>query len=513
MVVDRARLRPWVLPILASAYFVVAKLGLGLAYVHSSASPVWPATGVAIAAMLVWGLRVWPAIAAGGFLAHLTTAGSVPASLGVAAGNTLEALVAAWLVRRFAGGRDAFDRAEDIFKFGAITGLLAATASATVGVASLVLAGHADWERMDDVWLTWWLGDTAGALVVGPLLLLWSRPPWTPRREDRRAVALLFTGLLLVGSTVFGGVLAPVLRHAPLSFLFIPLMVWAAFRFSPRETATAIAVLSGMAIWGTLHHHGPFVHGDANQSLLLLQAFTATLAMTMLPLAAVARAHARAEAALARSAAIVDSSDDAIIGKTLDGIITTWNRGAERFYGYSADEAIGRSVQMLIPHELDQELPGILARLARGEVVESYETVRLHREGRRVDVSVTVSPTHDARGKVIGASSIARDITHKREAEAARRERDLLRCVAALAAAAAHEINNPLLVIVGQAELLANEVDGPRRRRVDEILEAAWRVRENVERMRHVNRIVLLDGTENLPQMLDFVRSSPPAEG
>src|SRR5438445_6594555 len=145
------------------------------------------------------------------------------------------------------------------------------------------------------------------------------------------------------------------------------------------------------------------------------------------------------------------SSDDAIIGKPLDGIITTWNAGAERLYGYAAREVVGRPISIVIPPQVGDELPEILDRLARGERVEHYETVRVARDGRRIEVSITVSPTLDPAGRVIGASSIARDITHRKEAEAAVRERDALRYVASLAAAAAHEINNPLAVVVGQA--------------------------------------------------------------
>ena len=153
------------------------------------------------------------------------------------------------------------------------------------------------------------------------------------------------------------------------------------------------------------------------------------------------------------------SSDDAIIGKTLDGIITTWNAGAERLYGYAAREVVGRPISIIIPPQVGDELPEILDRLARGERVEHYETVRVARDGRRIEVSITVSSTLDPAGRIIGASSIARESPIAREAEAAVRERDALRYVAGLAAAAAHEINNPLAVVVGQAQLLGEMLD------------------------------------------------------
>ena len=126
-----------------------------------------------------------------------------------------------------------------------------------------------------------------------------------------------------------------------------------------------------------------------------------------------------AEETLARQAAIIESSDDAIISKTLDGVITSWNRGAEKLFGYPAKEAVGRPMLMLFPPERVKEEADILARIARGESVDHYETVRLRKGGKRLDVSVTVSPIRDSQGKIVGASKIARDISERRALELA----------------------------------------------------------------------------------------------
>ncbi len=130
----------------------------------------------------------------------------------------------------------------------------------------------------------------------------------------------------------------------------------------------------------------------------------------------------RAEEASARLAAIVDSSDDAIVSKTLDGIIRSWNAGAERLFGHTAEEVVGRSITLIIPPERIDEERAILERLRRGERVEHFETVRVARDGRRLDISLTISPIRDAEGHIIGASKIARDITERKRAEAALRE-------------------------------------------------------------------------------------------
>src|SRR5690349_21472500 len=120
--------------------------------------------------------------------------------------------------------------------------------------------------------------------------------------------------------------------------------------------------------------------------------------------------HSQAEEALFALAAIVESSDDAIIGKTLKGIVTSWNKGAERIYGYVAGDIIGQPISTIMPPELEDELPNILQRIERGERVDHYETVRMKKDGQRIRVSLTVSPIKDQEGRVIGASAVARDI-------------------------------------------------------------------------------------------------------
>src|SRR5438309_6007395 len=142
-----------VFTVLAAVYFVAGKLGLRLAFVHASATAVWPPTGIAIAAFLILGLRAWPAILVGAFLVNLTTAGSVATSIGLGIGNTLEGVVGAYLVNRFAGGRNAFERAPDVFRFALVAALLSTTVSATVGVTTLAISGYANWADYGPIWL------------------------------------------------------------------------------------------------------------------------------------------------------------------------------------------------------------------------------------------------------------------------------------------------------------------------------------------------------------------------
>jgi diguanylate cyclase (GGDEF)-like protein len=285
-----------VLAALAGVYFVAGKLGLKLASVHSSATAVWPCTGIALAAFLIFGYRAWPAIFAGAFLVNLTTAGSVATSIGIAVGNTLEGVVGCYLVSRFAGGQHAFERAQDTFKFGLLAGMVSTTVAATCGVTSLALGGFADWAIYGSIWCTWWLGDAVGAVVVTPFLLLWRENPrlnWT--REQITELASLFLGLFFTGWIVFGGRFHSALKNYPLEYLCIPFLMWAAFRYGRRKAVTAICVLSAIATWGTLHGFGPFSGESQNTSLLLLQAFVGITALTTLTFAAEVTEHKRAD--------------------------------------------------------------------------------------------------------------------------------------------------------------------------------------------------------------------------
>jgi PAS domain S-box-containing protein len=498
----------WQLTLLTLVYFVAGKLGLLLAFVHASATAVWPPTGIALTAFLLLGSRVWPAILLGAFLVNVTTAGSVLTSIGIATGNTLEGLVGASLVTRFANGRRVFDRARDIFKLVVLAGLFSTTLSATIGVTSLALGGYARWTDYRAIWFTWWMGDAAGVLVFAPVLLLWSvdRPLRWSRGRAIEAVLLLL-GVLLAGVVVFDELSPLAAARIPAAFLCMPILVWAAFRFGQRETSTCLLLLSLFAIRGTLHGFGPFAMPTQHDSLLLLQAFLVTVAMTTIPLAAVVVQLKRSDEVHARLAAIVESSNDAIIGKTLEGVITSWNAGAERLYGYTAGEAIGQSISIITPPELPNELPPIFDRLRRGRRIETYETVRMKKDGTRVRVSLTVSPVLDATRGVIGASAIAQDMTEQTRMEEALRNAEALRAVASVATAAAHEINNPLTVALGEAQLLSKENDA-KHGRLQRLIEALERIRDVVRSMNQITRLERTEPLKNVPEMLDLRKSS-----
>jgi PAS domain S-box-containing protein len=176
-----------------------------------------------------------------------------------------------------------------------------------------------------------------------------------------------------------------------------------------------------------------------------------------------------------RLALIVDSSQDAIIGKNLDGIVTHWNKGAEQIYGYTAQEMIGRSVAALCPKDRVDEIPRILERIRGGEVVEYFESVRITKDGRRVDMSISVSPIHDSDGRVVGASVIARNITAQKKIEDQLRQSQKMEAVGRLAGGVAHDFNNLLGIVTACSELLRARVDGDGAEYLENIREATKR--------------------------------------
>ena len=284
---------------LAVIYVLAGKLGLTLAVFHPSATPVWPPTGISLAAFLLLGFGVWPAIFLGAFVVNLTTAGSVATSLSIATGNTLEGLLGAFLVNQFANGRNVFAHQRDTFAFVLLAALLSTTVSATFGVTTLTLGGYADWERYSEIWITWWLGDAAGALIVTPAIVLWvldHAVNWSRSRWLEISVSISL--LCLVALVVFQSGLAMTGPNYPLGFLTLSILIWVAVRLGPRETATAVLLCVGIAIWGTLRGSGPFARGSANETLLLLQAFMAVIAVTALALAVGVSERRRAEQAL-----------------------------------------------------------------------------------------------------------------------------------------------------------------------------------------------------------------------
>jgi signal transduction histidine kinase len=285
--------------IVAVVYFAGAELGLSLASLHSNVTPVWPPTGIAIASLLIFGRRVWPGIFAGALAANLLTTIPVAATVGIAIGNTLEALTAHWLLRRTSRWRDTFSSVGDVMMFVVYGVVLAPLVSATIGSLSLCLADSEQWKNVVSLWLTWWMGDGFGALTVAPLLLAWSSRSKIKSQDMPEIVGLLVV-LLIVVLVVFGGWFPGPVKTYPLAYLSLPCLLWAALKFDQRVVTSAIVLMAGVAVWGAKQGYGPFALATPNASLLLLISFVGTSSLMTLIVAAVISERREAEEEKAR---------------------------------------------------------------------------------------------------------------------------------------------------------------------------------------------------------------------
>ena len=271
----------------AITYFAVAKLSLVLASVHPSATPIWPPTGFALAAVLLLRYRIWPAIFVAAFIANATTAGSTYTSLAIATGNTLESVVGAYLINRWSDGIGTFDTLTGVARFALICFVPTTMISATLGVASLSLGGYADWANFASIWMTWWMGDLAGALVIAPVILLWTTgfPPSSGRQEWLQSCAV-FIAVIVVGLMAFSPLIEQAPSRGPLAFLAVLPLMWAALRRNQRDTATTVLILACFAVWGTASNGGPFAGSNLNDSFLLLLVFIISISVPSLALSA-----------------------------------------------------------------------------------------------------------------------------------------------------------------------------------------------------------------------------------
>ncbi len=285
---------------LALTYLVVAKLSLLFAFEQSNTSPVWPPTGIAIAALMRFGLGAWPGILLGSISLNLGTDIHPATALAMGAGNTLEAVTASYLIHRYLGDFP-FARTRDIIHFSAIL-VLATSISATIGVSSLLLSNAIEPSLFARLWATWWLGDLIGGIVICPLLICWASPwkrQWHWWRTLEVGAITLLT--LMLAAALFTNASPMGTAHAPIAFIFLPMAIWSAYRFYQRGATLYVTLLSAFAIIGTLYGYGPFVLPSVNSSLLSLQAFMGVIALSSLTLAASIREKERSAAMLLRS--------------------------------------------------------------------------------------------------------------------------------------------------------------------------------------------------------------------
>jgi PAS domain S-box-containing protein len=284
----------------AAACFASGELGLKLTILHPPVSPIWPPIGVALAALIVFGYRVWPSVYIASLLLCLSAYAGPRASFVISCSNTLEVVVACCLVNRFAGGVKAFETARGVLKFVLFACILSPIISATVCIGYLAPTGFMQGHGTGMMWLTWWIGDSMGALLFAPFLILVFGT--SHHRLDGRELfelSILLIGLITVCLTVFGPLSYFVGEKQLLqAWLCIPFLIWTGFRFCQLEAAGTTLLLLGIAIWGTFQGFGPFVSNNFNVSLMCLAAFVAVMGTATLAIAATLSERRRMEEGL-----------------------------------------------------------------------------------------------------------------------------------------------------------------------------------------------------------------------
>jgi signal transduction histidine kinase len=297
--------------ILAIIYHLAVRLGLSMAYVQANTSPVWPPTGIALAALLFFELDLWPGVSIGVFVGAMFTGAPVNLAIGMTLGNTLEALVGAYALKRFFDFHNSIDRIQDVLGLAGVS-IVSTTISASIGTFTLMFVGFEEWTNFGGIWFTWWIGDLLGALVVAPVLLVWlTSGTVLPKKQSYIEGGVLFSLLSLVTVYVFSNQPPEGVFHQAMIYVIFPFLIWAALSLGQRGATLAMILISGIAIWGTTQGLGPFSMGSRNDSLVLLQTFMGVLSLTSLVLAAASIERRKATEELSKRVTDLATLNDA----------------------------------------------------------------------------------------------------------------------------------------------------------------------------------------------------------
>jgi PAS domain S-box-containing protein len=460
----------------AGAYFGAAKLGLELSVAHGVITPVWPPTGIALAALLLLGPRYWPAIAIGAFASNATSGVSPDVAAAISVGNTLEALAAVYLLRRV-DFRPSLERARDVLWLAILAAFVSTAISATNGVTTLAIAGSAAASPYGSAWVLWWLGDAMGDLLVAPVLLIAATQ--LPRLDRKRALEACALLALLAGTSAaifFGG-------WWRYPYPVFPLLVWATLRFRQLGAATGCLVVAAIAVAGAVSGHTP-LGGDATTTVQILQALLAFLAVSLLVLGTALTEREQANESLA------EAQELAHLGSWEWDVRTdrvTWSRELYRIFGIDdRSEPLTFARYLARVHASDRDAVRAEIERALGER-RAFEA--LHRivldDGTERIIHGRGRVVVDAAGTALRMVGTAQDVTQRQRVEEVRDN---------ILAAVSHELRTPLTSVLGFALTLDERPelhDDTRRQMTMQLVSQARRLEHllsdllDIDRLRH----------------------------
>jgi PAS domain S-box-containing protein len=461
---------------LAIVYYGAARLGLGYASVGESISLVWPPTGIALAALAAFGLRFWPAVAVGAFLANAATPIPLAAAAGIAIGNALEALVGAGILRRAAGGaRPDFESMPTVRTLVLTAAPLGALVSAGFGVSALALTGALPPGTALSAGAVWWTGDVLGALVVAPVLLVWLVSRRRPGTRGVLEIALLCLGTAAASELALGRLVdLPLLRGLDYLYLLFPFVVWAALRFGSRGASLMTLTISIVAVWRTVAGGGPFAGDSLGATLFAAACYLGVVAVTGLILAAAVSGE-RATATITlgqREEQLREALDAARMGTwswsaAEDRVV--WDDALRRLYDLAPGEEVTTYAQYrarVHPEDLPSVEAAVRRAMEQGGRLDFEFRIRLadgrirwiENQGR-----VVRSPT----GAAIGLTGVSSDVTERHQAEEQLRQAHRMESVGRLAGGVAHETNNQMSVVIAASDFILKRGDVPTAVRAD----------------------------------------------
>ena len=496
--------------LLALLYYGAARLGLRYASVGQSISLVWPPTGIAFAALVLLGARYWPGVALGAFLANAATGIPFAAAAGIATGNTLEALLAAFLLTRVAGSQPNLEHGPSVRALMLQSAPLGALVSAGVGVASLWATGQLAGQMVGTALPVWWAGDLLGALVVAPLILSWgSRHKSSRATRGILEIVALCLGAAIVAEMGLGRFLQlPALRGVDYPLLLFPFVIWAALRFGARGVTLLTFMLSVVAVWHTTQGSGPFLSATPVETLFAITTYLTVVAITGLALAAaVTFERDRANKALLKSQEQLRLSLEAArMGSwswTIGSNELVWDENLRQLYGLPAGESIGAYDDFIRRvHPDDRQFVEQAVRKAlEGEGELDYEFRIILPNGLIRWIADQGHVVRDDNGKVVAMSGVCMDVTERRITEERIRHAHRMESVGRLAGGVAHEANNQMSVVLGASSFVLMNRDLP-----DEVRTDVELIRRAAERTASVTAQLLAFSRRQVmnPRVLDL---------